>query len=142
MANAASAKQESTTKFSEPPRYKLLEKAFFGAVKVRRGRDWLPLEDVLLDPEAQPLENKLNGPFDNKEGGERVALEIEFEGIPDDHMEALNDAANWMMDNVDALKEKARLATPQTKRRRRDPVDALTVMGAGATVLRPVGDSV
>lgn len=125
--------------FSEAPRYRLLEKAFFSAVKVKSGRDFVPYADVTLDPNEQPIANKLSGPFDNKGGEERLPIEIEYEGIPDDHLDPLNDAAEHMYLNVDELKAKAMAEAAKNRRtlRRRDPIEAMTVIGPHAQVVTP-----
>lgn len=131
--------------FAEPPRYKLLEKSFLSGVKVLRGRDWMPFDDVLLNPEEQPIQN-LSGPYGGRGEPERAPLLIEYEGIPDEHMEPVNEAGNWMLDNVDKLKEHARMdrakSTGSAGRRNRNPVDSLSIVSPDAQVLRPVGDSV
>lgn len=134
--------------FTEAARYRVLEKAFMSGIKIRHGNDWMPYDDVLLDPESQPLMQKLSGPFSGRGDAERVPIEIEFEGIPDYHLEPLNDAANWMMDHVEELETEARrVSMAQTRMRgrtrgRRNPIDALTVIGPGAEVLSPQRESV
>lgn len=124
-------------KFSTAPRYRLLEKAFLSAVKVKRGRSWIPYDDVLLDPTTQPMATTLSGDYDSNGDPDRVPLEIEFEGIPDDHMEPMNEAAEWMMDHVDQLKAEAstaRNAATKARRRNRNPIDDLTIVGQGAVL--------
>lgn len=124
-------------KFKEAPRYKLLEKAFMAGIKVRQGSDWVPFDDVMLDPESMPFLNKLSGPFGGLGDAEREPIMIEFLGIPDDHLEPANEAAEWMFDNIDVLKDRAlaMAASRQTKRRRRDPIESLTTIGPNATVI-------
>jgi hypothetical protein len=60
MASKPTPTQE---KGAEKPRYKLLERAAFQEVGVVRGREVIPLSDVVLDPEEQPLAQALSGPF-------------------------------------------------------------------------------
>lgn len=124
-------------KFKEAPRYKLLEKAFVAGVKIRQGKDWVPFDDVLLDPESMPFIAKLSGPFGGLGDAEREPIMIEYLGIPDDHLEPANEAAEWMFDHIDELKTRAlaMAANRQTKRRRRDPIESLTTIGPNATVL-------
>lgn len=119
--------------FKEPPRYRLLQKAFL-TCKVKQGEEWVPYADVLLDPEEQPVVG-LSGPFGGRGPVQRQPLIIEFAGIPDEHLEPLNDAAHYMMDHIDELK--AHAATEAGKRRTKrgnNPIDALTVIGPGAVV--------
>lgn len=130
--------------FKEPPRYKLLEKAFLAGVKVQKGKDWIPFDDVLLSPEDQPLAHALPGAFGGRGDPERVPLIIEYLGVPDQHMEPLNEAAEWMMEHIDELKEQLRAERVRSQKgvRTRNPVDALTIIGSDATVLRQVEESV
>lgn len=141
-ATSNAAKAEAP-KFKEPPRYRLKERAFFCEVKMKRGREWVPYADVLLDPEIMPLASPLSGPHDGVSGGERMPMEIEFLGIPDEHMEPLNDAGHWMLENVDMLKQKAsEQAARKGGKKGRNPIDSLTIVGPGAAVLNPAQDSV
>lgn len=139
--NVKTASTQQSPKFKEAPRYRLLQKAFLNGVKVRKGKDWVPMDDVLLDPESMPLAAQLSGPHDGS-GGERMPLEIEFLGIPDEHMEPLNDAARWMSEHIDEMKERARQQSLQKGKGKRDPIDALTIIGPGAAVLSPSKESV
>lgn len=131
----------SAPKFKQAPRYKLLQKAFMSGILIQHGDDWMPFDDVLLDPEAQPFLNKLSGPFGGRGDAERQAINIEFKGIPDEHMEPLNEAADWMMDHIDELKDRALKAAHErrTTRKSRNPIEALTVIGPHATVLEGTG---
>lgn len=110
-------------KSNEPARYRLTQKAFLSGVRVRKGRDWIPYDDVLLDPEEMPLAQNLSGPFGGRGDAERVPLEIEYDGVPGHYMEPLNDAAHAM---VQKHHRGARL----------NPIDALTIVGPGAKVLK------
>jgi hypothetical protein len=125
--------------FKEKPRYRLLERAFLSGVRVRRGRDWVPYDDVLLDPESMPLAAQVSGPFDGV-GGERQPLEIEFDGIPGEHMEPINEAAQWMSEHVEELKKEARSKRKATGKR--SVIDQLTTIGPDSEVLKPAEDSV
>lgn len=129
--------------FREPPRYKLLEKAFLGEVKIKEGEDWMPYTDVLLDPEEQPIIG-LSGPFGGRGTPKRQPILIEFAGIPDSHMEPINEAGNWMLDHVEELIAEAQKAGIKARgqRGRRNPIDALTIVGPGSEVLNPVRESV
>lgn len=129
--------------FTEPPRYKLLEKAFLGDVKIKQGEDWVPYNDVLLDPDEQPIIG-LSGPFSGRGTPQRQPLLIEFMGIPDSHMEPVNKAAEWMMDHIEELIAEAQKAGIKARghRGRRNPIDALTIVGPGSHVLKEVGESV
>jgi hypothetical protein len=128
--------------FKEKPRYRLTERAFLSGVRVRRGKDWVPYDDVLLDPESMPLATALSGPFDGV-GGERQPLEIEFDGIPGEHMEPLNEAAVWATEHAEELKKEARLQRSKRKGAAKlSVIDRLTEIGPDATVLNEAKDSV
>lgn len=113
----------------QSPRYRLTEKAFMSGVRLKRGRDWIPFDDILLDPAEMPLVSPLNGPFAGFAGdGDRAPLEIEYDGVPAYFMEPLNDAAKAMF--------------AKHQRSQINPIDALTIIGPHAKVLRELGDSV
>lgn len=132
MASKPTPTQE---KGAEKPRYKLLQRSAFQEVGVVRGKEVIPLSDVVLDPEEQPLAQALSGPFGGRGQPERVPLIIEFDGIPDEHMEPVNAAAEERFNNIDELKAKAH-AEATTKRKsgkRRSPLDELTIVGPTPT---------
>lgn len=108
--------QQAAAKQPEAPRYRLKEKAFMSGVRVQRNGEWISLDDVLLDPEEQPMANRLAGPYDGREGVERMPLIIEYDGIPGGHMEPLNDAAIAMFE-----KHKNKILG--------NPIDALSIVG-------------
>jgi hypothetical protein len=137
---ATEAPQRPT--FKEPPIYRVMEKAYMSGIKIKQGNDWVPYDDVLLDPEAQPLANQLSGPYDGKAGGERVPLIIEFRGIPADHLEPMNEAARWVCDHIDELKRHAEAEALKSRKKRGSPIDALTIVGPGAVVLNETRESV
>lgn len=140
---ATAARKLEVPKFSEHPRYALLEKAHFPNVKVQQGDEWVPMQDVLLDPEEMPFEQALKGPFGPRAGTpKRVALKVEYDGVPDDHLEPLNEAAEWMLEHVDELKAYFAANRPKGRGRRRDPVDNLVIVGYGAETLSPAKDAV
>jgi hypothetical protein len=132
---APTPKKFEAPTFKDAPRYRLLEKAAFTNIKVKQGDEFIPLQDVVLDPEEQPMLQQLSGPFGGKGTPKRMPIEIQYDGIPDDHMEPLNESAEWMLDHVDELK--AHFAAVRTGRRRRraDPVEALSIVGHGAEVV-------
>lgn len=132
---------DTAPKFKQAPRYRLVEKAYMSGILIQHGDDWLPFDDVLLDPEAQPFVNKLSGPFGGIGDAERQPINIEFKGIPDEHLQPINEAAEWMFDHIDELKDRAmKLAHERRgKRKTRNPIEALTVIGPHATVLEGTG---
>lgn len=116
---------------TEKPRYKLLQKAWFTDVGVVTPRNGVvQMNDVLLDPEEQPPTERLSGPYDGKGGMERVPLVIEFEGVPDEHMEPLNDPAKAKYDRIDELKAEAAKGRKTTRRSRLDPISDLSMVNA------------
>lgn len=125
MASKPTPTQE---KGAEKPRYKLLQKAAFVEVSVVRGREVIPLSDVVLDPEEQPLMQQLSGPFGGRGHAERVPLVIEYDGIPDEHMEPVNAAAEDRFNRIDELKAEAH-ASATKKRKKRGPLEELTIVG-------------
>jgi hypothetical protein len=132
MASKPTPTQE---KGAEKPRYRLLAKAAFTEVAVVRGREVIPLSDVVLDPDEQPLANQLSGPFGGRGAAERVPLVIEYEGIPDEHMEPVNASAHDRFDRIDELKAEAH-AEAQKRRRSgkgRSPLDELSIVGPAPT---------
>lgn len=101
-----------TEQFGHKPKYALTEKAYIG--------------DILYDPES-PVHPVTKRPrAEDAETGERAPLVIEFEGIPGPHMTPTNDAARAMVQ-----------AHPKAHAASINPVESLTTVGPGATVLQP-----
>jgi len=100
-----------TAQFGEKPKYELTEKAYIG--------------DVLWDP-AEPQHPITRRPRGTDDAGDLKPLVIEYEGIPGPHMVPMNECARVMFE------------THQHQASRNlNPVDSLTIVGPGATVLQP-----
>jgi hypothetical protein len=64
-----------------------------------------------------------------------VPLIIEFDGIPDGHMEPVNAAAEERYNRIDELKAEAHAEATKKRKsgKRRSPLDELTIVGPAPT---------
>lgn len=101
-----------TAKLGHKPKYALTEKAYIG--------------DILYDPEngTHPVTKRPR--VQDPESGEFAPLLVDYEGIPGAHMMPMNEAAKEMCVRY-AKQHGANI----------NPVDGLTIVGPGATVLQP-----